>query len=150
MLQQPTAQQGAKPVNVPELIKDLTSLIADCSVCEDCDIHKLTIVVNGRKNREHVSKVFNFSPGNIPAEMKEFFIAYRKNLLAQVTELQQSTPMVKLGNQVVAIADLLTDYTAGEIPAIDTDTAQAIRDMKPGALLTVLINDTPHQLQRIN
>lgn len=115
------------------------------------EIHKVTIVINGRKGRELVNEIFMFPPGTIPGELRDFLQVCRDNLHSELTGLLNTPKMMRLGNHIITLADLLKEYTADpDNLSIDPDTVAALQDMQPGQSLTILINNQPHQIQRLS
>lgn len=115
------------------------------------ELHKVTIVVNGRKGRELINEVFMFPPGTIPGELRDFLQVCRDNLHSELTALLNTPKLMRLGNHVITLADLLKEYTADpENLSIDPDTVAALQDMQPGQTMTILINQEPHQIQRLS
>lgn len=115
------------------------------------ELHKVTIVVNGRRGRELINEVFMFPPGTIPGELQEFLRVCRDNLHHELTKLLNTPKMMRLGNHIITLADLLKEYTADpDNLSIDPDTVAALQELQPGQSMTILINQEPHQIQRLS
>lgn len=142
----------AKPAqSTAKLIEELDYQSAQCSEVINSHLVRVTIMVEARKGIEAVNKVFTFPPGAIPAGLKDFFEVWLYELMGKRTALLNETILLLVGSsQIVALDDFITDYTAGEIPSMSADDAAALRKLQPKDIITILVNECPLQVQRIN
>lgn len=155
---QPNTPQGGNPVQVQDLPKSTVNHVVDLLQARinevrpllDAPIHKLSLIVIAGSGKDYLNTTINFPASEVPLEFQTFLHDYANRLGAHIQSLTHDIPLMRLGNHMVSLESLIKDYTAGEIPSIDADTAAALRAMQPGQTMTILINQIPHTVQRVS
>jgi len=148
-----TNPQSPAPVPSSAVTQQLDSLDKQIVAIREvlqCRITRLTIVVAGRDGFQSVNKVFSFPSGSIPGEIHNFLQDYGNRLCAEKLTIQSEIVLIKLGDQVLELESFIKEYTAGLTPSIDADSAAALRALDLGGICSIIINNIPFPVKRIN
>lgn len=147
-------QNTTKPVagaTSQKIIETINEQVKECQIVLESRITKLIVIVGGFKDREIISKVFNFPAGTVPEkEIMQFFQEYATRISGEAFAMKAGISLIRIGSDVISLVDFIKDYTAGDFPSMNAEDAGKLLEMLPGEYCIVQVNNTAVNVQRIN
>jgi hypothetical protein len=143
--------QGYNPEQLPyKLIALSRNIVAYKEVLES-EIYRVSIVVDAiHKGHGEQNKIFEFSSGNIPVEIREFFEMSLNRMQSEKIVIETGFQLYRIGNSVVEFTAFTKVNTEGETPAVDSLDIQRMQNMQIGQAIVIGIYNNPTKVERIS